>query len=443
MGVKVCKFGGSSMADASSLRRVAEIVRSDSSRKYVVVSAAGKRYSGDEKITDLLYSCAEEIKRTGTCEQSFSKVARRYRKMVAELGLSFDIDSLLADTEKRMVAENSTDFIASRGEYLSAAVMAEFLGYEFLDAEDIIRFSENGQFLADYTNDICSKALATRKNAVIPGFYGRLPSGKIKTFSRGGSDISGSIIARAANAEVYENWTDVNGFMTADPRIVDNPKMIEVLTYQELRELSYMGASVLHAESIFPVKQGGIPVNIRNTFEPENPGTLIVPEGKYIDTGSIVTGIAGRKDFTIILIEKAMMNSEIGFARKVLSVLEYFEIPFEHMPSGIDTLSVVIPGSELNADLGRITEKIKQSVTPDRITVTDKISLIVLVGHGMAKRPGTASRMFSAIAEADINIRMIDQGSSELSIIVGVENHDYEACIKAIYNGFLGTGKIS
>ena len=437
MGLKVCKFGGTSMADSSSINKVADIIKSDSERKFVVVSAAGKRYSGDDKITDLLYACAAEVDRTGKCEINFAKIAKRYRQITEELKLELDIDSILTETEQKINTIKDKDFAASRGEYLSAVIMAAKLGFAFVDAEELIKFSEAGQFLSEYTNDISGAILKKYKNAVIPGFYGAQPDGTIKTFSRGGSDISGSIIARAVNATVYENWTDVNGFMTADPRIVENPKKIDILTYQELRELAYMGASVLHAESIFPVRMSNIPVNIRNTFEPDNLGTFIVSEDKYTPSQNLITGIAGRKDFTIILIEKAMMNSEIGFARKILSVLEYYEIPFEHMPSGIDTLSIVIPSNELKGRLDIITEKIKQSVNADKVSVTDKISLIVVVGCGMAKKPGTASKLFSSVGKAGINVRMIDQGSSELSIIVGVDNTDYEACINAIYQGFL------
>ena len=438
MSLSVCKFGGSSLADGNNISRVTEIIASDPSRRFVVVSAPGKRYSEDVKVTDLLYACYQESVEKGSCAETFEKIRRRFRSIVSELGMdTFDIESILNATEREIEENKSADFTASRGEYLNARIVAAKLGWTFVDAKDIIYFDEKGRFDEARSYPLIEKALSACKNAVVPGFYGADVNGKIKTFSRGGSDISGSIVARAMNADVYENWTDVSGFLACDPRIVDKPQKIETISFKELRELSYMGANVLHADSIFPVRKGDIPIRIKNTFRPQDPGTLILPSKKYVKSGNIVTGIAGKKDFTVIFLEKSMMNSEVGFARKVLSVLEQDNINFEHMPSGIDTLSLVIESKYLGGGmLEKLLDQIKAAVHPDYVRVLENIALVATVGHGMASNIGTSARLFTALSDAGINVRMIDQGSSEINIIVGIDNVDYEKCIRAIYRAF-------
>lgn len=437
MSIKVCKFGGTSMADGKTITAVKNIVLSDKERRFTVVSAPGKRFSGDTKVTDMLYGCYEELKVKGSCKQAFSDVAARFTGIVKELGLNFDIASVLNETQRRIDEERSEDFTASRGEYLSARITAEVLGAKFIDAEDVIFFNESGNLDGEKTYKAIDKAARGASLAVFPGFYGKGADGRVKTFSRGGSDISGAIVARAVNASVYENWTDVSGFLACDPRIVESPKRIKTLSYKELRELSYMGANVLHSDSIFPVRKADIPINIKNTFAPENAGTMILPSSRFTPGGNIVTGIAGKKNFTVVFIEKSHMNSEIGFIRKVLSVIENEGVPVEHIPSGIDTMSLVIASDALEGDkLDKILSGIKDGVNPDTIRVSKDIALIATVGHGMSSSVGTSARLFNAIASANINIKMIDQGSSELNIIVGVNNEDYEKCIKAIYNEF-------
>lgn len=438
MSLTVCKFGGSSLADGTNISRVTEIVLSDPSRRYVVVSAPGKRFSDDIKVTDLLYACYRESVEKGSCSDTFQKIRKRFCSIVSELGMeSFDIEGILDETEKQIEENKSADFTASRGEYLNARIIAAKLGWPFVDAKDIIFFDERGRFDEARSYPCIEKTLSSLGNAVIPGFYGTGADGRIKTFSRGGSDISGSIVARAMNADIYENWTDVSGFLACDPRIVDKPEKIENISFKELRELSYMGANVLHADSIFPVRKGDIPIRIKNTFRPEDPGTLILPSKKYVKSGNVVTGIAGKKDFTVIFLEKSMMNSEVGFARKVLSVLEQDNINFEHMPSGIDTLSLVIESKFLKGGmLDNLLKQIEEAVHPDYMRVLENIALVATVGHGMASNVGTSAKLFSALSEAGINIRMIDQGSSEINIIVGIDNADYEKCIRAIYHTF-------
>ena len=436
MDIKVVKFGGTSMADAESIKKVCNIIKSDKERRFVVVSAPGKISGDDIKVTDLLYSCAHELQISGDISEYFEKIKLRFKKIVSDLKMNFDIDSVLNEVEKGIYLNRTMEYAASRGEYLSARILSEYLGYNFIDAKDIVFFNEKGQLDEEKTNAKTAAVLCNLDNAVVPGFYGADITGTVKTFSRGGSDVTGAIIAKAVNASVYENWTDVNGFMCTDPRIVKNPKRIEKLSYKELRELSYMGANVLHPESIFPLKSAGIPINIRNTFEPENSGTMILPEISEKDNGSLITGIAGKKNFALISIEKSMMNSELGFARKVLTILEEYEISFEHMPSGIDTLCVIVAESELIGKSDAVIQKITHTVNPDHIELTNGIALIATVGHGMAYKPGTAAKLFKALSDADINVKMIDQGSSELNIIVAVADADYEKAIEAIYNQF-------
>ncbi|HIY45176.1 MAG TPA: aspartate kinase [Candidatus Borkfalkia excrementipullorum] len=443
MSLKVCKFGGSSLADGNNISRVTEIIGSEPARRFVVVSAPGKRYSDDTKVTDLLYACYQECVEKGSCADTFQKIRRRFHSIVSELGMeTFDIESILNETERAIEENKSADFTASRGEYLNARIVAAKLGWAFVDAKDIIFFDKNGRFDESRSYPLIEKTLSASGCAVVPGFYGTGADGKIKTFSRGGSDISGSIVARAMNADVYENWTDVSGFLACDPRIVDKPEKIETISFKELRELSYMGANVLHADSIFPVRKGDIPIRIKNTFRPQDSGTLILPSKKYVKSGNIVTGIAGKKDFTVIFLEKSMMNSEVGFARKVLSILEQDNINFEHMPSGIDTLSLVIESKYLaNGMLDKLLEQIQAAVHPDYLRVLENIALVATVGHGMASNVGTSARLFTALSDAGINIRMIDQGSSEINIIVGIDNADYEKCIRAIYAEFFRKDK--
>lgn len=424
------------MADGINMQRVADIVNGDPSRRYVVVSAPGKRFGGDIKITDLLYETADDVKRTGKTGEAFEKVKNRFVSIVNELNLSFDIAGLLADTQREIEAENTADFAASRGEYLSGRIMAELLGVPFIDARAVVKFDETGK-LDNKTYSLLRAELKGKKRAVVSGFYGEDVNGKVKTFSRGGSDISGAIVARAAGADLYENWTDVSGFMACDPRIVPNPAPISALSYKELRELSYMGANVLHSESIFPVREADIPIRIKNTFRPDDGGTDILPASKYRFTGNTVTGIAGKKNFTVIFLEKSLMNAEIGFTYRVLSVLLKYGISFEHMPSGIDTMSFVIDSEQLkNGVLQALIDDIAETVHPDNMHVFDDVALIAVVGHGMMKNVGTSARLFDAIARAGVNVRMIDQGSSEINIIVGVDNDAYETTLKAVYEEF-------
>jgi len=425
------------MADGNVMNAVKKIILSDEARRFVVVSAPGKRFSGDTKVTDLLYACYDEIEQSGTCSKAFAKVRARFESIVKELNLEMDISSVLDETEKRLNEERSRDFTASRGEYLSARVMANLLNARFIDSEDVVFFDEKGVLDSDRTYKAISKAVTGAQYAVFPGFYGVGADGKVKTFSRGGSDVSGAIVARAVGAGVYENWTDVSGFLACDPRIVESPKRIKALSYKELRELSYMGANVLHSESIFPVRKANIPIVIKNTFRPEDEGTAILPISQYKPDGNIVTGIAGKKNFVVILIEKSHMNNEVGFVRKVLSVLEREGVSVEHIPSGIDTMSVVFSAEQAEGyKLERILEGIKDDAEPDVIRVMENVALIATVGHGMSSSIGTSARLFKAMAEANVNAKMIDQGSSELNIIVGVKNEDMEKCIAAIYHEF-------
>ncbi len=435
--MKVCKFGGTSMANSSTIAQVADIVTSDASRAYIVVSAPGKRDSGDVKVTDALYACAREKNEKGSCDAAFSVIEKRFLDIESELGVDVGMKAALADIKDKIEQGAGVEYIASRGEYLSAKVLAAKLGVPFVDTQDLIKFGTKGELLLDISLDLLRARLAECGRAVLPGFYGSDKDGVVRTFSRGGSDITGAIVARAVNADVYENWTDVDGFLTADPRIIDKPALIDCLTYKELRELAYMGAEVLHPESIFPVRSAGIPINIRNTFNPAAKGTMIVADGKQQGkNGRVVTGIAGRKGFTIINIEKDMMNSEIGFCRKALSVLEYEGVSFEHMPSGIDTLSLVIRDECLGGNAQKLVNKLRDALGADSIDIHSGLSLIATVGHNMASRHGTAATIFTALADNHINIRMIDQGSSEMNIIVGVDTFDYEKAISAIYHAF-------
>ena len=429
------KFGGTSMADAEQIRKVTAIIKSSQHRRYVVVSAPGKRFSDDIKVTDLLYQCYNEARKRQNFEPALTQIRDRFAEIIHDLELDFDIDSEIETIRQHLLDdEPEKDYMASRGEYLSAKVLAAHLGYKFIDAADYIHFNEDGSLNFQKTKEDLKKILSVTFRAVIPGFYGSLPYGKIKTFSRGGSDVTGSIVARAVHADIYENWTDVSGMLAADPRIVENPRQIRIITYRELRELSYMGATVLHEDAVFPVQQANISINIRNTNDPDNPGTLIIPHlPENADPGS-VTGIAGHKGFSSILIEKDMMNSEVGFTAKVLNIIAAHGLSFEHLPSGIDTMSLILRTEDLAQDRDQVLAEIQEAVQPDTLFVEDGIALIAVVGQGMAYYKGIAARIFQAITDANVNIRMIDQGSSELNIIVGVAEEDYEAAIRSIYS---------
>ena len=440
MSIKVVKFGGSSLADAEHFRQVAAIIKADPDRRYVVPSAPGKREKSDTKVTDMLYRCYDLIKSRSSMESidaCYNEIRARYTSIIAELGLDYDINGELDYVKNAMLHAAGRGYAASRGEYLNALILAKYLGFDFIDAENVIFFKENGTLDEEKTNAELSAELDKHKYAVIPGFYGGTPNGTVRTFSRGGSDITGSIVAKAAKADLYENWTDVSGFMMADPRIIDNPCIIKEITYRELRELSYMGATVLHEDAVFPVRSAGIPINIRNTNRPEDEGTMIVSHSLGYDSEHIITGVAGKKGFSVITIEKDSMNTEVGFGRKVLEVFEDNEISFEHLPSGIDTMSVVVSSASLEGRREKVMNAIVRSVRPDSVFIEDDLSLIAVVGRGMVKAKGTSARVFDALARADINIRIIDQGSSELNIIVGVDDDSYEDALRAIYAEFV------
>ena len=425
------------MADGITMLRVKSIIESDPARRYVVVSAPGKRFGGDIKVTDLLYETYDNVAVNGETGAAFEKICERFRGIVSELKLDMDIDATLAETGEAIVKEASPDFCASRGEYLSGRVMAELLGIPFIDARDVVKFGPDGKLDNKRTYALLAEALKGKKRALVTGFYGEDANGRVKTFSRGGSDISGAIVARAAGADLYENWTDVSGFLACDPRIVENPVPIRSLSYKELRELSYMGANVLHSESIFPVREVDIPIRIKNTFRPEDEGTEILPTSRYTYSGRRVTGIAGKKNFTVIFLEKSLMNEEIGFTYRTLAVFMKHGISFEHIPTGIDTMSFVIDSAELKGGLlEEMCDEIRAVVNPDSLRVINDIALIAVVGHGMTRSVGVSARLFEAIARAGVNVRMIDQGSSELNIIVGVDNENYERTLKAVYEEF-------
>lgn len=435
--VVVAKFGGSSLANAEQFRKVKNIVLQDSKRRYIVPSAPGKRHNKDYKITDLFYLCHAHVEHGISFNDVFSIIEDRYKEIVAELEVNIDIASYLQEVKEKIAEGTTADYAASRGEYLNGLILANYLGYEFVDAAEVILFDQYGCFDSESTRAAIRKKLSSVKRAVIPGFYGAMADGNIKTFTRGGSDITGAIVARDVEAELYENWTDVSGFLMADPRIVKNPKPIEKITYKELRELAYMGATVLHEEAIFPAREGGIPINIKNTNSPDDKGTIIINDIDIDDGIGTITGIAGRKDFTVISIEKAYMNAEIGFGRRLLSILEIYGVSFEHMPSGIDTICVVIEDAQLNNKIDKILDEIKRQCNPDSIQVIPNMALIATVGRRMAKAVGVSEKLFNSLAKNNVNIRMIDQGSSEINIIIGVETKDFERAIDSIYKAFV------
>lgn len=435
---KIVKFGGSSLASPEQFEKVGNIIRADEARRYVVPSAPGKRYKNDTKVTDMLYTCYAKAIKDQNFEDILSKIAKRYQEIIdglsLEISLEKEFDVIREDFSKKI----GRDYAASRGEYLNGIVLAAYLGYQFIDSAEVIRFNEDGSFNPTVTNQLLRERLSNIERAVIPGFYGAKQDGTIVTFSRGGSDVTGSLVALAVEADLYENWTDVSGFLIADPRIVPNPECIETITYKELRELSYMGASVLHEDAIFPVRKAGIPINIRNTNIPHDQGTLIV-EGTCKKPKHTITGIAGTDGFVSINIEKAMMNSEIGFCRKVLQVFEDYNISIEHTPSGIDTMTIFVHKDEFEKHEQQVISGIHKAVNPDHIELESDLALIAVVGRGMRATRGTAGRIFSALAHAHINVKMIDQGSSELNIIVGVKHEDFENAIRALYDIFVLT----
>ncbi|MGN0794322.1 MAG: aspartate kinase [Aristaeellaceae bacterium] len=433
----VTKFGGSSLADAGQFAKVRDILLMDEARRYVVPSAPGRRHKTDDKVTDLLYKCHRQAENGEDYQETFDLIAARYMDIAEELKLTVDLGAALDEVNERIGAGANADYCASRGEYLNGLLLADYLGWRFLDSAAVIKFDDRGNLDAELTNRLMSEALADGVPTVVPGFFGSYMDGTVHTFSRGGSDITGAIVARAVNASVYENWTDVSGFLMADPRIVEDPREIGMITYKELRELSYMGASVLHEDAMFPVHRAGIPTNIRNTNDPSHPGTIISLDAPFDAAHPSITGIAGRKGFSVVSIEKAMMNNELGFGRKVLAAFEDHGVSFEHLPTGIDTMCVVVSGEALEPVRDQVLAQIVATTNPDTITVYDYMSIIATVGRGMVRNCGTAARLFSAMSKAGINVRMIDQGSSELSIIVGVDDADYEATIRAIYNAFV------
>jgi aspartate kinase len=437
MAIKVVKFGGSSLASAASFRQAREIVLADPARLYVIPSAPGKRFMGDDKVTDLLYLCYAQFSQGLEFETTFHMIEERYLEIEAGLGLNTNIQAELSAIKRNIEGGASQDYVASRGEYLNGLLLADYLGFTFLDAAELICFHSDGTY-DDETTQHWTQRLEKQTKAVIPGFYGRRRDGSIKTFSRGGSDITGSIVARAVQADVYENWTDVSGFLMADPRIVDNPKAIKVVTYSELRELAYMGATVLHEDSIFPVRRAQIPINVRNASDPDDEGTMIIPDSylKYYQREGVLTGVAGRSGFTVITVYKDNMHNEVGFGYRLLRVLNRYNISLEHVPSGIDTMSLVIQDAKLKEHLEQVLREIQRDCEPQSIELHSNMALVATVGKGMVRSQGVAARLFNALYEAGVNVRMIDQGSSEMNIIVGVESEDLNKTVKAIYQAF-------
>lgn len=435
--LKVVKFGGTSLADAEHFKRVASIIKADPDRKFVVASAPGKRHFSDDKVTDMLYRCYNMIRSKEDISDYYNNICDRYMGIIRSLGLDFDIRGELEYIKNAMMLRSGSDFAASRGEYLNSLILAKYLGFDFIDAENVIFFKEDGSFDEEKTNEAMKKELALHKNAVIPGFYGSMPNGTIKTFTRGGSDITGSIVARAAGADLYENWTDVSGFLMADPRIVTDPLPIKEVTYKELRELSYMGASVLHEDSIFPVQKEGIPINIRNTNAPEDEGTVILPFAGSDAVPRVITGIAGKRGFSVVNVEKNRMGSEFGFAARVFACLDKYKIHCEHLASGIDSMSMLVSSEELGKQADDFIAELHTETDADNISIESGLALIAVVGRGMKGSVGTASKVFDAISHAGVNVKMIDQGSAELNIVVTVREADYEKSVRAIYEEFI------
>ena len=429
----VVKFGGTSLASAEQIKKAVEIIRANPDRRYVVASAPGKRCGDDIKVTDLLYACCDKAQMQADFAPVLAQIRERFADIIRDLGVDFDLDAEIAVIRAHLEAKPDRDYMASRGEYLNSKIIAAYLGFPFVDAADYVTFYADGAFNAQETNRKLSAALADKEYAVVPGFYGALPNGDIHTFSRGGSDLTGSIVALAVSASLYENWTDVSGMLAADPRLVEKPHTIEYITYKELRELSYMGASVLHEDAVFPVRAAGIPINIRNTNAPEDAGTMIVANIPQDVKKRVVTGVAGKKGFSSIQIEKSMMNAQSGFLVKVLDIIAANGVPFEHCPTGIDTVSVIVETEAFRNRRDAILREIHERLHPDMVILENGLAMIAVVGQGMVSYKGVAAKIFAAVADAGINIRMIDQGSSELNIIIGVEEADYEKAIRSIY----------
>jgi aspartate kinase len=433
MGDIVCKFGGSSLADDTQIRKAIEIIDANPERRFIVPSAPGKRDEDDTKVTDLLYLCHELVKQRVDIAEPFSHIEKRFRGIAEALDLDLDISGLLSRLRTDIEQGASIDFVASRGEHLNGHILASALGAQFVEPAEVIRFTASGTLDEDSFSLIAQKTSDSGRY-VVPGFYASGPDGDIRTFSRGGSDITGAVVAKAVSASVYENWTDVSGMLMADPRIVPNAKPVHEITYREIRELAYMGASVFHDEAMFPVRDAGIPVNIRNTNRPEDPGTMILPDRELTD--QLLVGVAGRANFSMLFIEKALMNQTKGFGRRVLDVIAEQDISYEHSPSGIDTMSVIISDEELGDKGDALVSKIEQVLQPDRVTLLPGLALIATVGEGMSHRVGIAASLFTALADAKVNVRVIDQGASEINIIVGVEACDFERAVQAIYGAF-------
>ena len=437
--MKVVKFGGSSMADAGQYRKVRDILMADPARKVVVVSAAGKRFSGDNKLTDLLYLCHAHVQYGVDCSRIYDMIISRYLDIRDELNLDLQLESEFIELKRRIDAkEVSQEELVSRGEYFSAKLMAAYLGFQFVDAKDWVKFQLDGTVDQEASYEALRHQVVLGYGAVIPGFYGAMPDGSIHTFSRGGSDITGALAAAALDADVYENWTDVSGILMADPRIVENPQAIPEVTYDELRELSYSGAQVLHEDSIFPVREKNIPVNIRNTNDPEAPGTIIMESFEEDhDPDRFITGITGKKDFSIISMSKRGMTNQVGVLYKVLKVLVRHNISVDYVPNGIDNVSVVLPTAAIEKDLYTIMAEIQAEAEPDSLDVHHNIAVVAAVGRKMAFRPGISGKLFAALGESGINIRMINQGPDELNIIFGVDNKDFKDAIRVLYNSFV------
>ena len=432
----IAKFGGSSLASAAQFRKVRDILRADPDRRFLVVSAPGKRCDGDTKVTDLLYRCYDLAAAGSDFAPALEAVRARYGEIVEGLGVDFDLDRELDAIAAHLRAGPQRDYMASRGEYLNGRIMAAWLGWAFLDTAESVRFRADGSLDAETTNELLAEAMADARRAVLPGFYGADGAGRVVTFSRGGSDVTGALAARAAGADLYENWTDVSGMLFTDPRIVPEPAAIPFINYRELRELSYMGASVLHEDAVFPVRKAGIPINIRNTNRPADPGTLIAAAAPAGTVLGPVTGIAGRKGFDTVLVEKSMMNSEVGFAARLLDIFAAKGVPFEHCPTGIDTMSVVVSADSFRPHRAEILAKVESELKPDHLKVEEGLAMIAVVGCGMVENKGIAARILGAVTAAGVNIRMIDQGSSELNIIIGVREEDYETAIRGLYKEF-------
>lgn len=441
MSTKVVKFGGSSLADANQFVKVANIIKSDKARKYVVPSAPGKRFPKDTKVTDMLYACYDAAARGADFTEMFEEIVARYMDIIRGLGLGIEMEGRLmkefSTIRMSFLARAGRDYAASRGEYLNGIILAEYLGYAFVDAAEVVFFGEDGKIRLKQTCNAVRERLEELGSAVIPGFYGSMPNDTVKTFSRGGSDITGAIVAAAVGADLYENWTDISGYLVCDPRIVPDPKPIKTVTYRELRELAYMGAQVFHEDAIFPVRQAGIPINIKNTNRPDDEGTMIVENADEDASPYVITGIAGKKGFVTVTIEKDMMNSELGFGRRVLEAFEDHGISFEHMPSGIDTMSIIVHKDEFEAVEKEVILDIETACRPDKVEIDRDVALLAVVGRGMKSQRGTAARIFAALAHAKVNVKMIDQGSSELNVIVGIAGDDFETSVKAVYDIFV------